>query len=194
VDLRQRRVHLVFQDPSAALDRRQTVSSGLIEALRLSGAERGEAARRTEVLLHRVGLTAEHGQRRPWQLSGGERQRAVIARSLAGNPDLLVLDEPVSALDSVHRLEITGVLRALRDGGLAMVLISHDLGVVEQLADRIVVMHAGRIVDELEPGWRVNERSHRVTRELAKAREYFWTHSSHHSAQLNGWQRTTGGR
>jgi peptide/nickel transport system ATP-binding protein len=173
VDPRQRRVQLVFQDPSAALDRRLTVAGALAEALRLSGVGRGEIAGRGEALLHRVGLTAEHGRRRPWQLSGGERQRAVIARSLVGDPDLLVLDEPVSALDSVHRIEITDVLHALRNDGLAMVLISHDLGVVEQLADRIVVMHAGRIVDELEHGARVDERRHQLTRELAYAREYF---------------------
>lgn len=173
VDPRQRRVQLVFQDPSAALDRRQTVEGALAEALHLSGAGRHNITGRVEALLQRVGLTAEHGRRRPWQLSGGERQRAVIARSLIGDPDLLVLDEPVSALDSVHRIEITDVLRALRDGGLAMVLISHDLGVVEQLADRIVVLHAGRIVDELERGAGVDARNHQVTRELACAREYF---------------------
>lgn len=189
VDPRQRRVQLVFQDPSAALDRRQTIADALTEALRLAGVRHDELPGRSEALLRLVRLTAEHGQRRPWQLSGGERQRVVIARSLAGDPDLLVLDEPVSALDSVHRIEITDVLRALRDGGLAMVLISHDLGVVEQLADRVVVMSAGRIVDELEPGARADGRSHRVTRELADAREYFRMNRS-----INGWRRTTGDR
>ncbi|MGH3753640.1 MAG: ATP-binding cassette domain-containing protein [Pseudonocardiaceae bacterium] len=189
VDPRQRRVQLVFQDPSAALDRRQTVADALAEALRLSGVRHGAVARRGAALLRLVRLTPEHGQRRPWQLSGGERQRAVIARCLAGDPDLLVLDEPVSALDSVHRIEITDVLRALRDGGLAMVLISHDLGVVEQLADRVVVMSEGRIVDELKPGARVDERSHRVTLELADAREYFRM-----NRPLSGWRRTTDGR
>ncbi len=137
-------MQLVFQDPSAALDRRQTVAAALTEALRLVGVRHDELPGRRAALLGMVRLTAGHGQRRPWQLSGGERQRVVIARSLAGDPDLLVLDEPVSALDSVHRVEITDVLR---DDGLAMVLISPDLGVVEQLADRVVVMSVGRIVD-----------------------------------------------
>ncbi|WP_432838137.1 ABC transporter ATP-binding protein/permease [Dactylosporangium sp. CA-092794] len=171
--VRPQRVHLVFQDPSAALDRRQTIAAALDEALRLHRVPAADLPGRRTALLGRVGLTAEHGARRPWQLSGGERQRAVLARALAGDPDLLILDEPVSALDSVHRAEFVTLLHDLRGTGPSMLLISHDVGVVEQVADRIAVMHAGRIVDELPVGALPGPGRHPVTRDLLAARDFF---------------------
>ncbi|MER7008898.1 ATP-binding cassette domain-containing protein [Dactylosporangium sp. NPDC000555] len=173
VDHRHQRVHLVFQDPTAALNRRQSIGGALAEALHLHGVRASDLPARRTALLRRVGLTADHGRRRPWQLSGGERQRAVIARALAGDPDLLILDEPVSALDCVHRADVINLLRSLRDDGLAMVVISHDLGVVEHVADRIAVMHSGRIVDELRPGAMATTARHRISRELVAARDFF---------------------
>ncbi|MET7398886.1 ATP-binding cassette domain-containing protein [Dactylosporangium sp. NPDC005572] len=169
--VRPQRVHLVFQDPAAALDRRQTIGDALDEALHLHRVPRADAPARRTALLGRVGLTGTHGGRRPWQLSGGERQRAVLARALASDPDLLILDEPVSALDSVHRAEFVNLLRELRGPG--MVLISHDLGVVERVADRVLIMHAGRIVDELRPGAPPGPDRHPVTRDLLAARDFF---------------------
>ncbi|MDQ7908059.1 ATP-binding cassette domain-containing protein [Phytohabitans sp. ZYX-F-186] len=163
------RIHLVFQDPAAALDRRQAVGPALDEALQLHRVPSARIPARRTALLERVGLTGAHAERRPWQLSGGERQRAVLARALAGEPDLLILDEPVSALDSTHRAAFIRLLRQLRGDGPSMLLISHDLGVVEQLADRVLVMHAGRIVDELPAG----QDRHPVTRDLLAARDYF---------------------
>jgi peptide/nickel transport system permease protein len=163
------RVHLVFQDPAAALDRRQRIADALDEALHLHRIPPARIPGRRAALLERVGLTGEHGGRRPWQLSGGERQRAVLARALAGEPDLLILDEPVSALDSIHRAGFIDLLRGLRGDRLSMLLISHDLGVVEQVADRVLVMHAGRFVDELPAG----QDRHPVTRDLLAARDFF---------------------
>ncbi|MGN9908900.1 ATP-binding cassette domain-containing protein [Phytohabitans sp. LJ34] len=163
------RVHLVFQDPTAALDRRQRIADALDEALHLHRVPADTVPARRAALLARVGLTGAHGARRPWQLSGGERQRAVLARALAGEPDLLILDEPVSALDSIHRAGFVDLLRDLRGDRLSMLLISHDLGVVEQVADRMLVMHAGRFVDELPAG----TGRHPVTRDLLAARDFF---------------------
>ncbi|MFC0531831.1 ATP-binding cassette domain-containing protein [Phytohabitans kaempferiae] len=167
--VRAQRVHLVFQDPATALDRRQAVGDALDEALHLHRVPAAEIPGRRRALLERVGLHGAHARRRPWQLSGGERQRAVLARALAGAPELLILDEPVSALDSTHRAEFVRLLRDLRGTGPSMLLISHDLGVVEQVADRVLVMHAGQIVDELPAG----ADPHPVTRDLLAARDYF---------------------
>lgn len=117
----------------------------------LGDAAQSDATVRT--LLAQVGLTEQHASRRPWQLSGGERQRAAIARALVGGPELLILDEPVSSLDTLHRQESVDVLRRLRaERAVAILLVSHDLGLVRALCDRILVMHDGAIVDEMAAG------------------------------------------
>lgn len=161
---------LVFQDPSAALDPRQTVGACLDEALLLSGeTDGGQRRRRSEQLLDQVGLEPTMSTRLPTQLSGGQRQRIVIARALTARPRLLVLDEPVSSLDVSVRAEILDLLAALRDDGVSLVLISHDLAVVERLVDRVIVMAGGRIV-EAGPARQVLARPrHPVTRELIAA-------------------------
>jgi ABC-type glutathione transport system ATPase component/ABC-type dipeptide/oligopeptide/nickel transport system permease subunit len=173
VRARDGRGQLVFQDPTTALDRRQTIGAAVAEALRLSQRPTADVSARTRALLERVGLSPQHATRRPWQLSGGEQQRAVIARCLAGNPELLVLDEPVSSLDAVRRLGIVRLLASLRDEGLALILISHDLGVVEQLADRVMIMHNGRVVEVLSTQRPAGPSRHAATRELARARTFF---------------------
>jgi ABC-type dipeptide/oligopeptide/nickel transport system ATPase component len=113
-----------------------------LEAVR--GATQREIA---ASLLESVGLDPALGARKPWQLSGRQCQRVVIARALSAHPALLVLDEPLSALDVSVRAQLLGLLTALKDGGTAMVLISHDLSVVEQLVDRVIVMLAGGVVE-----------------------------------------------
>jgi peptide/nickel transport system ATP-binding protein len=146
--LRQR-AQIVFQDPYSSLDPRMRVGAIVAEGLRLRSdvraAERRERAARA---LAEVGLAGPYADRWPHQLSGGQRQRVCIARALIMEPRLIVADEPVSALDVTIRAEILDLLRRLRDRfQLAYLFISHDLAVVEQIADRVVVMRRGRVVE-----------------------------------------------
>jgi len=146
----RREMQLVFQQPAAALDPRMTVSQLVAEPLTTHGLARGAALReRIERLVTEVGLSAALLGRYPHELSGGQCQRVVIARALSTEPRLLVLDEPTSALDVVVQAQILNLLLALRaERGLTFLLISHDLGVIGHLSDRIGVMYLGRLVEE----------------------------------------------
>ena len=143
----RRRMQIVFQDPFSSLNPRHRVGDILAAPLRIHGrAEAGEAA--VASLLRRVGLDAADGRRFPHEFSGGQRQRIGIARALALDPEIIVCDEPVSALDVSVKAQIVNLLRDLRDQtGVALLFISHDLAVVENLADRVAVMYLGRIVE-----------------------------------------------
>lgn len=167
----RRQVQMVFQDPASALDPRQLVEDAVGEPLALHRA--GPASgRRHEVrrLLELVGLGPSEGRRFPHQLSGGQKQRVLIARALALQPDLVILDEPVSALDVSVRAQILNLLLHIqRQRGLAYFLVSHDLALVRQVAGRLGVMHAGRLVEE-GPPQRVFERpGHPYTQALLGA-------------------------
>ncbi|WP_188195689.1 ABC transporter ATP-binding protein [Nonomuraea sp. SYSU D8015] len=149
--LRAVRPHLqmIFQDPFASLDSRMTVGSIIAEPLLINKAAAGRALKdHVAELLTLVGLRPEHANRYPHAFSGGQRQRIGIARAIALNPDLIVCDEAVSALDVSVQAQILNLLEELqRRLGLAYLFISHDLAAVEHIADRVVVMYVGRIVE-----------------------------------------------
>ncbi len=146
----RRGLQIVFQDPLAALNPRATVGRLLADPLRVHGLVADhERPGAVHALLARVGLDAQFAQRYPHELSGGQRQRVNIARALATRPRLLILDEPVSALDVSVRAQILNLLLDVqREEGLAYLFISHDLAVVRAIADRVAVMADGRIVEQ----------------------------------------------
>ncbi|MGW6007532.1 ABC transporter ATP-binding protein [Streptomyces sp. NPDC055210] len=140
-------VQYVFQDPLRSLDPDLTVEESLIEPLLIQGVARQEAAERARTFLARVQLSEDLLDRLPGELSGGQRQRVAVARALVTEPKLVILDEPVSALDSANRVQILQILKDLRAAGVALVFISHDLGSVAGVADRIAVLYQGELVE-----------------------------------------------
>jgi oligopeptide transport system ATP-binding protein len=148
-ELRRAR-QMVFQDPSGSLNPRKTVGAAVADPFAIHGLlpERPARGRRVAELLEQVGLDASLANRYPHELSGGMRQRVAIARAIALGPELLVADEPVSALDVSIQAQILTLLRELRrELGLTLVLIAHDLAVVRHMCDRVAVMHDGRLVE-----------------------------------------------
>lgn len=140
-------VQYVFQDPMRSLDPDLTIEDSLVEPLLVQRISRPKAANRARAYLPRVRLDEELLGRLPGELSGGQRQRVSLARALVAEPKLVILDEPVSALDSANRVGVLEILKELRAKGVSLMFISHDLGSVAGLADRIAVLYQGEIVE-----------------------------------------------
>lgn len=163
-------VQMVFQDPVGSFDPRRTLGDGVAEPLRNAGMSRREADERALRLLARCGLSDEVAARRPHEVSGGQCQRAAIARAMAAEPRVLVCDEATSALDATVQRRVMELLGSVRrETGLACLFICHDLALVQEFCDRVLVMHAGRIVEEGSPGELLASPRTSWTRELADA-------------------------
>jgi oligopeptide transport system ATP-binding protein len=177
MDARARRVHrrdvqMVFQDPLAALNPRMTVADIIAEPLvtHEPATRRAEARAKVGALMERVGLLPNLMNRYPHEFSGGQCQRIGIARALILRPKLLICDEPVSALDVSVQAQILNLLVELKqDFGLAYLFISHDLSVVRYMADQVLVMHQGKIVERGDPARLWRQPEHAYTRSLIAA-------------------------
>ncbi|MCU1443099.1 MAG: peptide transporter ATP-binding protein [Cryobacterium sp.] len=162
-------IQMVFQDPNSSLNPRKRVGAQIRDGITTAVA-RGDDGSRPEEWLERVGLPADFARRYPHEFSGGQRQRIAIARALASRPDLLVADEPISALDASSQAAVAGLMRSLAiESGAGLLFISHDLAVVRLIADRTLVMYRGKIVESglTELVW--NDPVHPYTKALLSA-------------------------
>ncbi|MGW2611839.1 ATP-binding cassette domain-containing protein [Streptomyces mirabilis] len=174
---RARRIQLVFQDPYASLDPRQTIGAGIDELLRLHEPDRDRRRERAAELLDQVGLDTRMAASRPSALSGGQRQRVAIARALVSRPKVLVLDEAVSALDVSIQAQVLNLLADLRgELGIGYLFVTHDLAVVQQITDELIVMNQGRIVE------------HGPTDEVLSTPEHAYTRSLLAAVPREGWR------
>jgi peptide/nickel transport system ATP-binding protein len=148
--LDRRLVQMVFQDPYTSLDPRQRAWQAVAEAVHVWQGLRGQAAKdAAHALLRRLGVTDESAASFPRTLSGGQQQRVSVARALAPDPELMIADEPTSAIDQSAQAQLLNLLRELQlERQLAIIFISHDLGIVRYLTDRVLVMHRGVVVEE----------------------------------------------
>ena len=167
------RMQIIFQDPAGSLNPRMRIGAIVGEPLGVHGVVRGRAAIRSRVaeLLESCGMPGEHVlDRYPHEFSGGQRQRICIARALASKPDFIVCDEPTSALDVSIQAQILNLLKDLqRDLGLSLLFISHDIGVVRHMCDRVAVMRAGQIVEMGTRDGVIGAPAHEYTRSLLAA-------------------------
>lgn len=165
----RQKLKLIFQDPYSSLNPRMTVKELIAEPLEISGLcpSKKERDRRVEETMEAVGLDVAFKERYPHEFSGGQRQRIGIARALILHPQIIVCDEPVSALDVSVQAKIINLLRKLqKEQGLSYIFISHDLGVVRHIADRVLVMYLGRVVEEGTTEEIYGESAHPYTRAL----------------------------
>jgi len=167
----RRRLQMIFQDPYSSLDPRMTVGDIVGEPLEIHQlATPGERRSRIEELLQQVGLDPEHSGRYPHEFSGGQRQRVGIARTLAAQPDFIVCDEPISALDVSIQAQIINLMQDLQEKiGLTYLFIAHDLSMVRHLSHRIAVMYLGSLVEVTDSASLFNDPQHPYTQALLSA-------------------------
>jgi ABC-type glutathione transport system ATPase component len=162
------RMQMIFQDPFTSLDPRMSILSAVCEPLHLhSKAGSAQVRRSAGELLDRVGIRPDQFSRFPYELSGGQLQRVAVARAISTNPDLIVCDEPVAALDVSIRAQVINLLNEIQvERGVSYLFISHDLALVRAIADRVAVMRAGRLVEVGEPQTLLSNPSSSYTKEL----------------------------
>jgi len=166
----RREMQMVFQDPQASLNPRKRIRQILATPLRVAGVPRSEFEQRSRELLSRVGMNPEHLDRYPHEFSGGQRQRIGIARALAVQPKVIMLDEPVSALDVSIQAQVINLLDELQEQlALTFVFVAHDLSVVRHVSDRIAVMYLGKIVEIAERAQLFSRPQHPYTQALLSA-------------------------
>lgn len=142
-----RNIQMVFQMPAESFDPRHTLGEGIGESLKNIGMKKKEIAEKTVYLLKKCGLSEEYAGRYPHQVSGGQCQRAAIARALAADPKILICDEATSALDVTVQKQILELLTELKKEGMSMIMICHDLALVQKMCDRVLVLYQGKIVE-----------------------------------------------
>lgn len=170
MDKRRKEFQMVFQDPASSLNRRKTIAQIIRDPMEIHGLYKGKRDERINELLETVGLSATFANRYSHELSGGQRQRVGIARALAVDPDMLVADEPVSALDVSIQAQILNLLEDLQDEfGLTLLVISHDLSVVNHICDRVAVMYLGELMEVADTKSLFNHSQHPYTKALLES-------------------------
>lgn len=166
----RKEMQMVFQDPASSLNRRKTIAQTLKQPMKIHGLYEGERSKKVAELLETVGLSAQFANQYPHELSGGQQQRIGIARALAVEPDFLVCDEPVSALDVSLQAQILNLLSDLQDEfDITMLFIAHDLSVIRHICDRVAVMYLGKIVEIAETEQLFKYPQHPYTKALLQA-------------------------
>lgn len=184
----RRRTQIIFQNPDSSFDPRMTIGESVAEPLRVNGMKDRDRRRSiVEGLLRRVGLEGSDADRYPHEFSGGQKQRIGLARALAVNPDLLVADEPVSALDVSIQAEILSLMQELQDEfDLAILIISHNLGVIRQICDNVGVMYVGEIVERGPADAVFTDPQHPYTQALLSSMPTPDPHLNRTSVELTG--------
>ncbi len=165
-----RKVQMIFQNPYASLNPRMTVKEIVGEGLKVQGVSQAKADEKTEQLLQTVGLNKDHMSRFPHEFSGGQRQRIGIARALSVDPEFIICDEPISALDVSIQAQVINMLKELQETlGLTYLFIAHDLSVVKYISDRVIVMYLGTMVESADTEELFGNTLHPYTKALLSA-------------------------